>query len=81
MSKAADGDVMFFIQNGYYKIQCYFKEIKLRQIASHLSARRCHACPAITVTFKSTDDSNPINLSNMFLQFRYNVPAPTLTLS
>jgi hypothetical protein len=38
-------------------------------MASHLSARRCHACSAITVTFKSTDDSNPINLSNIFSNF------------
>jgi hypothetical protein len=33
-----------------------------------LSARRCHVCPNITVTFKSTDDSYPINLGNFFLQ-------------
>jgi hypothetical protein len=46
----------------------FFKELNLKQMASHLCARICHACPAIIVTFKSTDDSDPIILSNLFLQ-------------
>jgi hypothetical protein len=68
MSKAADGDVIISIKRVYRK-NIYFKELNLRLMASHLCAGRCHACPAITVTFKSTDDSDPIILGNIFCNF------------